>query len=378
MDGKATIETANIKPGGVRIAGLRKSYGPHVALTDASIDIAPGELVSLLGPSGCGKTTLLRCIAGLIQPDSGDIVVDGQSLVSLPAYKRNLGMVFQSYALFPHLTVQKNVEFGLKDRGSTTGDRRVREALELVRMASYAAHYPRQLSGGQQQRVALARALATSPRLLLLDEPLAALDAKLRESVQVELRQLQRQLGITTIFVTHDQREAMTISDRVAMMHNGRIEQCAAPEELYRRPLSAAVAAFVGQVNQISGIIVGDASGGIRLSVDGKPGELAAPRSNNIPTGAAALAMLRPEHMTFTLGQASAPLGEGRQRVNVSVLDDVFIGERRLLYVESEIGQLVVGGRTGDPLLKYDAGTVGSVSWNVTDLMVFPASNPPS
>jgi putative spermidine/putrescine transport system ATP-binding protein len=378
MDGKATIETAITKPGGVRIAGLRKSYGPHVALTDASIDIAPGELVSLLGPSGCGKTTLLRCIAGLIQPDGGDIVVDGQSLVRLPAYKRNLGMVFQSYALFPHLTVQKNVEFGIKDRGSATGDRRVREALELVRMTSYAAHYPRQLSGGQQQRVALARALATSPRILLLDEPLAALDAKLRESVQVELRQLQRQLGITTIFVTHDQREAMTISDRVAMMHNGRIEQCAAPEELYRRPLSAAVAAFVGQVNQISGTIVGDSSGGTRLSVDGKSGALTAPRSDKVPAGAAALAMLRPEHMIFTPGQSSATLGEGRQSVNVRVVDDVFIGERRLLYAESEIGQLVVGGRTGDPLLKYDAGTVGSVSWNVTDLMVFPASNSPS
>jgi putative spermidine/putrescine transport system ATP-binding protein len=378
MDGKVTIEAVNTRSGGVRISGLRKSYGPHVALTDASLDIAPGELVSLLGPSGCGKTTLLRCIAGLIQPDGGDILVDGQSLVGLPAYKRNLGMVFQSYALFPHLSVQKNVEFGLKDRGLPTGDRRVREALELVRMESYAGHYPRQLSGGQQQRVALARALATSPRILLLDEPLAALDAKLRESVQVELRQLQRQLGITTIFVTHDQREAMTISDRVAMMHDGRIEQCAAPEELYRRPASAVVAAFVGQVNQIRGTIVGAADDRLRISVDGTATMLAAPRSIALPAGSPALAMLRPEHMTFTPDHPSSPPGEECESVGVRVLDDVFVGERRLLYVCSEVGQLVVGNRSGAPLHNYHAGTVGTASWNVADLMVFPASDTPA
>lgn len=378
MDGKVTIETVSTRSGGVRISGLRKSYGAHAALTDASLDIAPGELVSLLGPSGCGKTTLLRCIAGLIQPDDGDILVDGQSLVDIPAYKRNLGMVFQSYALFPHLTVQKNIEFGLKDRGSPAGDSRVREALELVRMESYAAHYPRQLSGGQQQRVALARALATSPRILLLDEPLAALDAKLRESVQVELRQLQRKLGITTIFVTHDQREAMTISDRVAMMHNGRIEQCAAPEELYRRPASAAVAAFVGQVNQIRGTIISAADGHVRIGVDSAAATLAAPRSIILPAGMLAVAMLRPEHLTFEPNRPSAPPSEDFQSINVRVVDDVFVGERRLLYVDSGIGQLVVGGRSGAPLHKYDAGTVGTVSWNVADLIVFPAPGTPS
>ena len=374
MDGKVTSETANTRTGEVRITGLKKSYGSHVALSDATLVIAPGELVSLLGPSGCGKTTLLRCIAGLIQPDSGDVLVDGQSLVRLPAYKRNLGMVFQSYALFPHLSVQKNVEFGLKDRGSPAGDKRVRESLELVRMESYATHYPRQLSGGQQQRVALARALATSPRILLLDEPLAALDAKLRESVQVELRQLQRKLGITTIFVTHDQREAMTISDRVAMMHNGRIEQCATPEDLYRRPASAAVAAFVGQVNQIRATVAGEKTSRLRLVVDGSRATLAAPKSITLKPGAQALAMLRPEHMTFMLDQPPSPAGEDQQRFSVRVVDDVFVGERRLLYVELEIGQLIVGKRAGDPLHKFDAGATGIVSWNISDLMVFPAS----
>jgi ABC-type Fe3+/spermidine/putrescine transport system ATPase subunit len=377
MDDKANIEIARTRLGGLRIADLRKSYGSHVALTDASLDIAPGELVSLLGPSGCGKTTLLRCIAGLVQPDGGDILVDGQSLVRLPAHKRNLGMVFQSYALFPHLTVQKNVEFGLRDRGSPAGDARVREALELVRMEGYAGQYPRQLSGGQQQRVALARALATSPRILLLDEPLAALDAKLRESVQVELRQLQRKLRITTIFVTHDQREAMTISDRVAMMHNGRIEQCAAPEDLYRRPGSAAVAAFIGQVNQIRATVVGEANGRRRFAVDGTQATLAAPQSIALATGAKALAMLRPEHMTFMLPQTPGAASDDQQHLAVRVIDDAFVGERRLLYVDSEIGQLVVGKRAGDPLHKFDSGTTGTVSWNVADLMVFPAADTP-
>ena len=374
MDGKVTIETANTRTGEVRITALKKSYGSHVALSDASLAIAPGELVSLLGPSGCGKTTLLRCIAGLIQPDSGDILVDGQSLVGLPAYKRNLGMVFQSYALFPHLSVQKNVEFGLKDRGSPAGGKRVREALELVRMESYAAHYPRQLSGGQQQRVALARALATSPRILLLDEPLAALDAKLRESVQVELRQLQRTLGITTIFVTHDQREAMTISDRVAMMHNGRIEQCATPEDLYRRPASAVVAAFVGQVNQIRVTVAGETTSHLRLAVDGSQATLASPPSITLARGTQALAMFRPEHITFTLQPTSVSASDDQQSLTVRVIDDVFVGERRLLYVDSEIGPLVVGKRTGDPLHKFGAGTAGAVSWNASDIMVFPAA----
>ncbi len=258
MDATLPAEVDARQPARVDILGVRKSYGSHVALENLDLQIAPGEFLALLGPSGCGKTTLLRCIAGLVKPDAGDIRVDGQSLVSLPPYKRKLGMVFQSYALFPHMTVEQNIAFGLRERGTPAGKARVQSALELVRMQGYGSHMPRQISGGQQQRIALARALITSPRILLLDEPLAALDAKLRKSMQVELRQLQRRLRITTIFVTHDQREALTMSDRVAVMHQGRIEQCTTPEEIYARPSTAAVANFIGQTSQIPATVMAD------------------------------------------------------------------------------------------------------------------------
>ncbi|MGE0854318.1 MAG: ABC transporter ATP-binding protein [Hyphomicrobiaceae bacterium] len=358
----------------VDMLGVRKSYGSHVALENLDLQIAPGEFLSLLGPSGCGKTTLLRCIAGLVRPEAGDIRVDGQSLVPLPPYKRNLGMVFQSYALFPHMTVEQNIAFGLSERGTPAGKARVQNALELVRMQGYGSHLPRQISGGQQQRIALARALVTSPRILLLDEPLAALDAKLRESMQVELRQLQRRLGITTIFVTHDQREALTMSDRVAVMHKGRIEQCASPEEIYARPASAVVANFIGQTSQIPATVVAHENDRLLLRVDDRDLTFAVPRHASLPLRARVLVMIRPEHVVFNPG---AP-GDGTRseepgvlQLNGEVAEDVFIGERRLLHVATAAGQILAGKRSIGGADRLPPGTTGAIQCRLADMMVF-------
>ncbi|KUN20895.1 spermidine/putrescine ABC transporter ATP-binding protein [Streptomyces antibioticus] len=257
----------------VEFRGLRREFGPTVALDGLDLTVRPGELVALLGPSGCGKTTALRMLAGFEHPDSGEVLVDGEDVTRVPAHRRDAGMVFQSYSLFPHLDAVDNVAFGLRMRGVRTGERRSRaaELLELVGLADKGGRYPHQLSGGQQQRVALARALALRPRVLLLDEPLSALDAKVRLTLREEIRRLQQELGITTLFVTHDQEEALSMADRVAVMHAGKLEQCAAPAELYGRPATAFVAEFVGTMSRIPGQVsdgVVDVLGQ-RLPVDG-------------------------------------------------------------------------------------------------------------
>jgi putative spermidine/putrescine transport system ATP-binding protein len=237
----------------VELRRLSKRYGTTIAVRDLDLAIAEGEIAALVGPSGCGKTTVLRIIAGLVEPDGGSILIGGTDVTRTPVHKRGLGLVFQSYALFPHLSVFENVAFGLRRRGVAEPelDRRVAAALELVRLGELAARHPRQLSGGQQQRVALARSVVTEPRVLLLDEPLSNLDALLRDEMRVELRRLQQRLGITTVIVTHDQQEALTLADRVAVMNRGRIEQYASPQEVYDRPASVFVAGFVGRSNLI-------------------------------------------------------------------------------------------------------------------------------
>jgi putative spermidine/putrescine transport system ATP-binding protein len=243
----------------LEIEGLHKHFGQTVAVHDVSLDVRDGEFVTLLGPSGCGKTTTLRMIAGFIAPTAGRVRIGGKDVTALPPWKRNAGMVFQSYALFPHLTVAENVAFGLEMRKVPKAEvpSRVAEALRLVRLGGLAERLPRELSGGQQQRVALARALVIHPDVLLLDEPLSNLDAKLRETVRVEIRELQNKLGITTVMVTHDQEEALIMADRLVVMSEGSVRQVGTQRDLYERPADRFVAGFVGRSNLLSGRVVG-------------------------------------------------------------------------------------------------------------------------
>nr|WP_222110253.1 ABC transporter ATP-binding protein [Mesorhizobium amorphae] len=236
-------------PGRVEIRNIKKAYGSFLALDDVSLDIAPGEFLTLLGPSGSGKTTLLNVLAGFVRPDSGSITIDGAEFLLLPPHKRNLGMVFQNYALFPHMSVRRNVGYPLRLRGvsGVDLDRRVEEALGLVQMAHLADRGVNALSGGQRQRVALARAIVFEPSILLMDEPLSALDKKLREHMQLELKRLHDRLGTTTVYVTHDQREALTLSDRIAVVNGGKIVQLGTPDEIYDRPKNKFVADFIGE-----------------------------------------------------------------------------------------------------------------------------------
>ena len=239
----------------LELTGLTKTYGDFRAVADVDLDIAEGELVVLLGPSGCGKTTTLRMIAGFVAPTAGEIRIDGHDITRLPPWKRNTGLVFQSYALFPHLTVAENVAFGLRMRklAQSRIDTKVTEVLRLVRLEGLSERLPRELSGGQQQRVALARALVIEPDILLLDEPLSNLDAKLRHDVRVEIRELQKKLGLTTVMVTHDQEEALTMADRLVVMSNGQVQQVGSQRDLYENPANAFVAGFVGRTNFIHG-----------------------------------------------------------------------------------------------------------------------------
>lgn len=275
-----------IAPVGVRIENVDVSYGSNHVLKNVNLDIAPGEFFAFLGPSGCGKTTLLRLIAGFNQAANGRVLVGGEDISRLPPWKRDVGMVFQSYALWPHMTVWRNVAFGLEERRLPHKEieKRVAEALELVGLTDLADRRPSQLSGGQQQRVALARTLAVRPKVLLLDEPLSNLDAKLRLQVRRELRDLQQRLGLTTIFVTHDQEEANSICDRIAVMNDGTVQQVGTPMELYERPANLFVATFLGTANVLTGELVG--SGAERTYVIGEGIALPVPSEANVNPGA--------------------------------------------------------------------------------------------
>ena len=251
----------------LNIRNLRKAFGPTTVVQDFDLEVATGEFVSFLGPSGCGKTTVLRMVAGFEQPTAGSIIVGGKDVTGLKPNQRNVGMVFQAYALFPNLTVAQNVAFGLKVAGmaKADADRRVAEMLSIIKLPDFGDRYPYQLSGGQQQRVALARALAPKPKLLLLDEPLSALDAKVRLSLRDEIRSIQKSLGITTIFVTHDQEEALSMSDRIVVMYGGKVEQVGTPFDIYNRPATRFVANFVGTLNLLEGTVTNAATGAARV-----------------------------------------------------------------------------------------------------------------
>ena len=299
----------------VALNGVVKSYGSMRALTGIDLTIAPGEFIALLGPSGCGKTTALRALSGLEQIDGGSIVIDGVNVESVPTNKRDIGMVFQSYSLFPHMTVLENVEFGLRMRRVAKADRRSRagDALEMVGLGEHGDRFAHQLSGGQQQRVALARALVTRPRVLLLDEPLSALDAKVRVQLREEIRRITRDLGITTVFVTHDQEEALAVADRVAVMRAGRIEQIGTPRELYATPVNPFVADFVGLTSRIPGEVVDGevVVHGVRLPLLGEPQ----------PDGPV-IALIRPEDVALATADAEGAIA-------ASVVASSFLGSLR-------------------------------------------------
>jgi ABC-type Fe3+/spermidine/putrescine transport system ATPase subunit len=307
----------------LELDGVSKRFGATVAVDRLSFRLWPGEFLSLLGPSGCGKTTTLRMIAGFLVPDAGRVLCRGQDITREAPYRRDVGLVFQSYALFPHMTVAENVAFGLRMRraGRTVIGERVRWALGLVRLSGYEDRRPHQLSGGQQQRVAVARVLGAGASLLLFDEPFSNLDAKLRKEMQVELRELQRRLGIATVHVTHDQEEAMTMSDRLAIMHEGRLVQEGTPAEIYRAPRSAFVADFMGRCNKLPGRVAGStpATGAVRLALD-VGGELEVPWAGPGPPPERAVAFVRPEHIAVGRpgsfgGQANVLSGTVRHRL---------------------------------------------------------------
>ena len=287
---------------GIRLENLIKRFGDAVAIDGLSLDVHPGEIFSLLGPSGCGKTTTLRIIAGFERPESGSVLFDGRDVTHLPPHKRQVGMVFQNYALFPHMNVRENTAFGLKSRGM---DReriagKVRESLALVAMQEYESRPVDELSGGQQQRVALARALAIEPRLLLLDEPLSNLDARLRIETRAQLRRLVRQTGTTAIYVTHDQDEALALSDRIGLLKEGRIQQIGAPEELYQQPANPFVAAFMGHTNILHATIVERRDEGATICLEKAPSIMLGPVAADSIEGSACLAALRPETLSLT------------------------------------------------------------------------------
>lgn len=341
------------------VVGVGKAFKGTSVMSGMDFRVAKGELVSLLGPSGCGKTTLLRIIAGLTSSDDGDVLLDGRAITRVPAHRRNISVVFQSYALFPHLTVAENVAFGLRARGVAKGDTgpKVAEALALVRMSDFAERPVAALSGGQQQRVAVARALIVDPVLLLLDEPFSALDRKLRETMQVELKSLLRDRGMTAIFVTHDQEEAMGVSDRIAVMNAGRIEQFATPSELYARPKSAFVMDFVGLSTRLAGTVAAS-EGGI-VQIDTRHGRIAAP--GMLPAGTRVLVGVRPELI--------AP-GPGENSLSVTLADAMVLGSKTQLYGVTEGEDRLLCERPG---IQTDMtrGAEVTFGWAVADTLVY-------
>jgi ABC-type Fe3+/spermidine/putrescine transport system ATPase subunit len=353
------------------IRGLRREFGTVGALEAINLAVAEGEFLALLGPSGCGKTTLLRCIAGLLDPTVGDILVDGRSIVRDPVHRRGLGMVFQSYALFPHMNVIDNIRFGLKMHRIPNGEAsgRIADAMDLVQLKGYEQRFPSQLSGGQQQRVALARALVTRPSVLLLDEPFGALDAKLRQSMQIELRRLQRRLKVTMIFVTHDQAEALSMADRIAVMRAGRVEQLDTPTRVYDTPATAFVADFIGQMNRFSGRMVGRSNGHALLAVADLPNPLKARDNPALAIGDEVLAMIRPERI-----QLHQDADRNKTLAGVTS-DAVFNGERLNVIVQTDVGSISVAlPNVGSDVAKATAaiGQPTAISWDSDDLLLFP------
>jgi spermidine/putrescine transport system ATP-binding protein len=345
--------------GSVQLQAVTKRFGDFVAVKSVDLSVAPGEFVSLLGPSGCGKTTCLRMIAGFEQPDEGEVVISGKAVAGVPAHKRDINTVFQSYSLFPHMTVLDNVAFGPRNRGVDKAAARQQAAdmLDVVRLGDFGVRKPQQMSGGQQQRVALARALVNRPSALLLDEPLAALDLKLRKAMQLELKRIQREVGITFIFVTHDQEEALTMSDRIAVMSQGRIEQIGTPEEIYNQPASVFVAGFIGSANLLPATVTSLDGDEVTVSVAGA--HVTAPTADRAFTvGQKVSVMLRPERIALDEHQR-----EGRPGVWTTVTERVFHGASSDVLVVLDDGTQLVADLEADDGLSCFVGERLWMSW---------------
>jgi spermidine/putrescine transport system ATP-binding protein len=358
-DSETTVE--------VGLYGVTKRFGAMVAVDDVTIEVARGEFFSLLGPSGCGKTTSLRMIAGFEEPDDGRVVLTGQDIVGVPPFKRNVNTVFQSYALFPHLTVADNVAFGLKRKKINKSEikDKVKHYLELVQLPGFSDRRPGQLSGGQQQRVALARALVNEPAVLLLDEPLGALDLKLRKQMQLELMRIQREVGVTFIYVTHDQEEALVMSDRIAVMSQGKVEQIGYPEDIYERPTTRFVAGFIGTSNIVEAEVTGRA--GEFLQLASAPGDrllVPAPTDRSVSAGEKIAFTVRPEKLR--VATADEQVGDALCTVAGTVVDVVYQGVSTQLVVRTDAGTTLVAFRQNNERVS-DAGAPGSAArlvWN--------------
>jgi putrescine transport system ATP-binding protein len=358
----------------VRIEGVTRTYGEVYAVDDVSLTIYKGEFFSLLGGSGCGKTTLLRLLAGLEQPSAGRVFIDGADMTDVPPYERPVNMMFQSYALFPHMTVEQNVAFGLKQERLPRAEirDRVAELLELVRMQDLAARRPHQLSGGQRQRVALARSLAKHPKLLLLDEPLGALDRRLREHTQFELVNIQERVGITFVMVTHDQEEAMTMSTRIAVMDAGRIVQIGTPGAIYEYPATRFVAEFIGAVNVFEGRVAETRDGHVRVRSEDACCELVVEHSQPLTVGTPVAVAIRPEKMTVT----GEPQGQQTNAARGVVAEIGYLGDVSIYHVRLPSGKLVQVqltnlARLTEPPLTWDQPVY--LSWEPSSGVVLPA-----
>jgi iron(III) transport system ATP-binding protein len=371
----APVATADAEQAYLRIRDLTKRFGTFTALKNISLDVRQGEFVCFLGPSGCGKTTLLRAIAGLDVQTEGTVEQNGRDISTLPPAQRDFGIVFQSYALFPNLTIDRNIAYGLENKGMARRDINIRvaELLKLVGMPEQGIKYPAQLSGGQQQRVALARALATSPGLLLLDEPLSALDAKVRVHLRHEVRTLQERLGVTTIMVTHDQEEALTMADRIVVMNQGIIEQIGSPDEVYRDPGSLFVAEFIGEMNRIAAVVVDsthvEASGAVLGCVE-----------HGLAPGTPAVVTLRPEDIVPHVSATPDGKPQGANMIDATLSELEFLGASWRAYLESAWlpGQQLVGAFSANAVrrLALEEGMRVTLELPSARMKVFPRPEP--